>query len=164
MIFGGEAEGVFEVEVTGGDGRGADGTGDSAKGGVIVVSSDAITGFKVDEFRDVLVPVKGVEELVASGIGEHEERTCSHGFGWIPNEEIHLRIVVQRVQLLHAEVVIVDKAVVLSYLSIHLFLVEDATAHKIEIHDYNASPKCVNKKAIIFNNELRPSKFSAVNV
>ena len=152
------------MEVTGGDGRVVDGTGDGAEGSVIIVCRDAITGFKVDEFRDVLIAIKGVEEFVVARVGNHKERARGHGFGWIPNEEIHLRIVVQRVQLLHAEVVIVDKAVVLSYLSIHLFLVEDATAHKIEIHDYNASPKCVNKKAIIFNNELRPSKFSAVNV
>ena len=83
----GKAEGIFDVEIAGGDGRGADGTGDSAKGGVIVVSSDAIAGFEVNEFGDVLVSVKGIEEFVASRIGEHEEWARRDGFGRVPNEE-----------------------------------------------------------------------------
>ena len=90
MVFGGEAEGIFEMEIAGEDGGGVDGTGDGTEGGVIVVCRDAIARFKVNQFRDVLVPVKGVEELVASGIGEHEERARGHGFGWIPNKEINL--------------------------------------------------------------------------
>ena len=78
MILGGKAEGVFEVEVAGGDGGGVDGTGNSTEGGVVVVCRDAIAGFKVDEFRDVLVPVKGIEEFVVAVVGEHKERTRSH--------------------------------------------------------------------------------------
>ena len=57
---------------------------------------DAITGFKVDEFRDVLVPVKGIEEFVASGIRKHEERTCGHRFGWVPDKEINLRVILNK--------------------------------------------------------------------
>ena len=88
VVFGGEAEGVFEVEVTIRDGGGIDNASDSSKGGVIVVSSDAIAGFEVNQFRDVLVPVKGIEEFVIAGIGNHKERARGHGFGWIPDEEI----------------------------------------------------------------------------
>ena len=83
MIFGGEAEGVFEVEVTGGDGRVVDGTGDGAEGSVIIVCRDAITGFKVDEFRDVLIAIKGVEELVVARGRKHKQWACGEGFGWI---------------------------------------------------------------------------------
>ena len=96
MILGGKAEGVFEVEVAGGDGRGANGTGDRAEGGVVVVCSNAIARFKVNQFRDVLIAIKGIEELVASWIRKHEERTCRDGLGWIPNEEVNLRIVLNK--------------------------------------------------------------------
>ena len=96
MILGGKAEGVFEVEVAGGDGRGANGTGDRAEESVIVVCCNAITRFKVDEFRNVLVSVKGIEKLVASGIGKHEERARGHGFSRIPHEEVNLRVVVNK--------------------------------------------------------------------
>ena len=88
VVFGRKAEGGFCCEVAGGDGGGVDGTGNGTEGGVVVVSSDAITRFKMDEFGDILVTIKGIEELVASGIREHEEWTCSHGFSWIPDEEI----------------------------------------------------------------------------
>ena len=83
MILGGKAEGVFEVEVASGDGRGVDGTGDSSKGGVVVVCCDAIARFKMDEFRDVLVPVKGVEEFVVARGRKHKQWACGEGFGWI---------------------------------------------------------------------------------
>ena len=56
--------------------------------------NDAITGFKVDEFRDVLVPVKGIEEFVVARVGNHKERARRDGFGRIPNEEVNLRVVV----------------------------------------------------------------------
>lgn len=88
VILRGKAEGVFKVEVAGRDGGGVDGTDDGAKGGVVVVRRNAIAGFKMDEFRNVLIAIKGGEELVASGIREHEERARGHGFGWIPNKEI----------------------------------------------------------------------------
>ena len=84
VIFGGKTEGVVGGEGVICDGGGRDGAGDSTEGCVVVVCSDAITGFKVDEFRDVLVPVKGVEELVVAGIGKHKERACRYGFGRIP--------------------------------------------------------------------------------
>ena len=84
------------MEVASRDGRGVDDTGDSSKGGVVVVRSDAIAGFEVDEFRDVLVPVKGIEEFVVAEVGNHKERARRDGFGRIPNEEIHLRIVVSK--------------------------------------------------------------------
>ena len=132
MVFKGETEGVFEVEVAGGDGGGVDGTGDSTEGGIVVVRCDAIARFKVNQFRDVLVPVKGVEEFVVARVGYHKERARRDGFGWIPNEEIHLRIVVQRIQLLHAEVIVVDKAVTFGHLAIHLFLIENAAAHAVK--------------------------------
>ena len=74
-----------------------------------------------------------VEKFVVARVGDHKERTRGHGFGWVSNEEIHLRIVVQRIQLLHAEVIVVDKAVMFGHLTIHLFLIEDATAHTVKI-------------------------------
>ena len=82
------------MKVAGGNGRGGDCTRDSAKGGVVVVSSDTIASLEVNQFRDVLVPVKGVEKLVIAGVCKHKERARDHGFGWIPNEEIQLRVVV----------------------------------------------------------------------
>ena len=74
----GKAEGVFEVEVASGDGRGTDGTGNCTEGGVVVVCRDAIARFKVNEFRDVLVPVKGVDEFVVTWVGKHKERACRY--------------------------------------------------------------------------------------
>ena len=71
------------MEVAGGDGRGVDDTGDRAEGGVVVVRRDTITGFKVDEFRDVLVSVKGVEEFVVAGVRKHKQWACGEGFGWV---------------------------------------------------------------------------------
>ncbi len=46
----GKAEGVVGGEGVICDGRGRDGTGDGAEGSVVVVCSNAISGFKVDEF------------------------------------------------------------------------------------------------------------------
>ena len=51
------------------------------KGGQITAGgerSDAITRFEVNEFGDVLVPVKGIEEFVVAVVGDHKERTRSH--------------------------------------------------------------------------------------
>ena len=50
VIFGGEAEGVVGGEGVIRDCRGGDGAGDGTKRCIIVVGSDAISGFKVDEF------------------------------------------------------------------------------------------------------------------
>ena len=98
VIFGGEyapesvrtgkAEGVVGGEGVVGNGGGRDGAGNGAEGGIVIVCCDAIARFEVDEFRDVLIAIKGIEELVASWIRKHEEWTCRHGFGWVPNEEI----------------------------------------------------------------------------
>ena len=96
VILRGKAEGVFKVEVASRNGGGVDCSGDRAEGGVVVVSSDAIARFKVNQFRDVLVPVKGVEEFVVAGVGDHKERARGHGFSRVPNEEVHLRIVVSK--------------------------------------------------------------------
>ena len=95
VVFGGKVEGIVCGEGVVRDGRSRNGTSDGTKGGVIVVRSDTISRLKVDEFRDVLVAVKGIEELIASGIGEHEEQARRSGLGWIPNEEIHLRIIIE---------------------------------------------------------------------
>ena len=81
VVFRRETEGVFEMEVAVGDDRGVCGTSDSSKGGVIVVCRNAIARFKMDESRNVLIAIKGIEEFVASRIGEHEEQACGHGFG-----------------------------------------------------------------------------------
>ena len=149
MIFGGKAEGVFEVEIASGDGRGVDSTGDRAEGSVVVVSSDAIPRFKMDEFRDVLVPVKGVEEFVIAGIGDHKERACGYRFDRVPNEEINLRIVVQRVQLLHTEVIVVDKLMMRNHLTIHLFLVENAAPHAVKIHRNDCTTTLPTHRAVL---------------
>ena len=96
MIFRRETEGSFKVEVAGGDGGGVDGTGNGTEGGVVVVRCDAISRFEVNQFRDVLVPVKGVEKLVVAGVRKHKQWTCSYGFGGVPHKEINLRIVVNK--------------------------------------------------------------------
>ena len=139
MVFGGKAEGVVGGEGVICDSGGGDGAGDRAEGGVVVVRCDAIAGFKVDEFRDVLITIKGVEEFVVAGVSKHKERARCNGFGWIPNEEIHLRIVVQRIQLLHSKVIVVDKLMMRNHLTIHLFLIEDATAHTVKVHRNNCT-------------------------
>lgn len=68
------------MKVAGGNGGGVDGASDGTEGGVVVVSSDAITGFEVDKFRNILIAVKGIEEFVVARVGDHKERTRSHGF------------------------------------------------------------------------------------
>ena len=96
VIFRGETEGVIKMEVTGGDGGGIDDTGDGTEGGIVVVSRDAIASLEVNQFRNILIAIKGVEEFVASRIRKHKERTSRDGFRWIPNEEIHLRAIVNK--------------------------------------------------------------------
>ena len=87
MVFGGESEGVVGGEGVVRDSGGRDRTRNDTEWGVVIVCSNAIAGFKVDEFRDVFVSIKGVEELVASGIGKHKEWARGHGFGWLPDKE-----------------------------------------------------------------------------
>ena len=66
-----------------------------------------------------------------------------------PSEEIHLRIVVQRIKFLHTKVIVVDKAVVLSYLAIHLFLIENATAHTVKVHRDNRIATLPTHRAVL---------------
>ena len=120
------------MEVTSRNGGGVDGTGASSEGSVIIVCRDAISGLEVDEFRDVLVPVKGIEEFVIAGVGDHKERARGHGFSRVPNEEIYLRVVIQCIKFLHTEIVVVDKLMMRNRFTIHLFLVEDAAAHTVK--------------------------------
>ena len=95
VVFGGESEGIIGGEGVVRDCGGRDGSGDSTEGGVVVVCCDAITGLKMDEFRYVLVSIKGVEEFVTrSALGE--ERSRRHGFGWVPDKEVYLRVVVSK--------------------------------------------------------------------
>ena len=96
VILRGKAEGVFKVEVASRNGGGVDCSGDGAEGGVIVVRRDAIASLEVNQFRDVLVPVKGVEEFVVAGVGDHKERARGHGFSRSPNEKVYLRVVVSK--------------------------------------------------------------------
>ena len=89
MVFRGKTEGIVDGEGVVRDCGGRDRTRDGAEGGVVVVCCDAITGFKVDEFRNVLVPVKGVEEFITCAtLGEKRPRR--HRFRRVPNEEIDL--------------------------------------------------------------------------
>ena len=75
------------------DGGGGDGTGNSAKGSVVVVCCDAISGFKVDEFGHILIAIAGIEEFVTrASLGEKRPR--SDGFRRIPHEEVYLRVIV----------------------------------------------------------------------
>ena len=93
VVFGGKTERVIGGEGIVRDSGGRDGAGDGAKGGVVVVCSNAIARFKVDELRHILIAIAGVEELaVAASSGE--KRTCGDGFRRVPNEEINLRVVV----------------------------------------------------------------------
>ena len=57
---------------------------------------DAITGFKVDEFRDVLITIKGVEEFVVARGRKHKQWACGEGFGWVPDKEINLRVILNK--------------------------------------------------------------------
>ena len=77
-------------QITGGDGGGVDGASDGTEGGVVVVCSDAIARFKMDEFRDVLVSVKGIEEFVVARGRKHKQWACGEGFGWVPHKEVCL--------------------------------------------------------------------------
>ena len=68
VILRGKAEGVFKVEVASRNGGGVDCSGNGAEGGVVVVGCNAIASLEVDKFRNILIAIKGVEELVASRI------------------------------------------------------------------------------------------------
>ena len=50
VVFRGKTEGIVGGEGVICDGRGRDGTGDGAEGGVVVVCCDAIARLKVNEF------------------------------------------------------------------------------------------------------------------
>ena len=70
--FGGEAEGVFGEDVAVGDAGGAEGTGDGAEGGVVVVGGNAVLRGVVEDLGDILVAVVGVEEIDAPVLGAHD--------------------------------------------------------------------------------------------
>ena len=79
----GKAEGVVGGEGVVRDCRDGDGTGNGTEGGVVVVSGNAIAGFKVNKFGDVLITIKSVEEFtVATSSGE--KRSRRHRFSWVP--------------------------------------------------------------------------------
>ena len=84
--LGGEAEGVFGEEVTVGDAGGAEGTGDGAEGGVVVVGGNAVLRGVVEDLGDVLVAVVGVEEVEAPVLGAHDERARGDGFRGVPDK------------------------------------------------------------------------------
>ena len=80
----GKTEGVVGGEGVVRDGRSRDGTGDGPKGGAVIVCCDAITRFKVNELRHILIAIKSVEEFVArAALGK--ERARGDGVGWTPN-------------------------------------------------------------------------------
>ena len=120
------------MEVTSRNGGGVDDTGDGTEGGVVVVCSDTISGLEVDEFGDVLITIKGVEEFVVAGVGKHEQWARGHGFGWVPHEEVNLRVVAQRIKFLDAEIVVIDKLMMLGHNTIHCFFIERSTAHAVK--------------------------------
>ncbi len=93
MVFGGKTEGIVCGKGVVRDSGGRDGTGDGAKGGVVVVRRDAIARFKVDEFRHILIAIAGVEELAITA-SSGEERPRRDGFRRVPNKEVYLRIIV----------------------------------------------------------------------
>ena len=98
MVFGGKTEGVVNGKGILCDGRGGDGAGDGTKGGVVVMRCDAIALFKVHKLRHILIAVTGVEEFTVAA-SDGEKRARGHGFGWVPNEEIYLRVVILHNQL-----------------------------------------------------------------
>ena len=86
MVFRGEAEGVFGEDVAVGDAGGAEGTGDGAEGGVVVMRGDAVLEGVVEDLGDVLVAVVGVEEVEAPVLGAHGKRARGDGLGGIPDK------------------------------------------------------------------------------
>ena len=56
----GKAEGIVGGEGVARDSGGGDGTGDGAKGGIVVVGCDAIALFKVHHLRHILIAITGV--------------------------------------------------------------------------------------------------------
>ena len=86
VIFRGEAEGVFGEDVAVGDAGGAEGTGDGAEGGVVVVGGNAVLRGVVEDLRDVLVAVVGVEEVEAPVLGAHDERPRGDRLRGVPHK------------------------------------------------------------------------------
>ena len=95
VVFGGEAEGVIGGEDIVRDCGGGDGAGNGAKGCIIVVCCNAITLFKVHHLRHILIAIAGVEKFVTRATLS-EKRPRRHGFGWVPDKEVYLRVVVSK--------------------------------------------------------------------
>ena len=93
MVFGEKAEGVIGGEGVVRDGRSRNGTGNGSEGGVVVVGGDAIARFKVHHLRHIFIAIASIEEFITCATLS-KERSRRHGFGWVPNEEVNLRVVV----------------------------------------------------------------------
>ena len=134
VIFRREAEGVFGDKVAVGDAGGAGSAGDGAEGGVIVMGGDAVLEGMVDDLRDVLVAVVGVEEIEAPVLGAHDERSCGDGLGGVPHELSSDGVAVVCVQSLDAEEIVVDEAEVRGNLPGARLLILHAAAKAVERH------------------------------
>ena len=132
--LGGEAEGVFGEEVTVGDAGGVEGTGDGAKGGVVVVRGDAVLEGVVEDLGDILVAVVGVKEIEAPILGAHDERARGDRLGGIPHKFGADGVAVVGIQPLDAEEVVVDKAEVRGNLPGARLLILHAAAKAVEGH------------------------------
>ena len=85
-VFTGEPKRIVLAEVVRRHGCAAACNRDHAEWRVFVVSRDAVRLLEEDEFRDVLVAVVGVEEVVLPVLLE-DERACRHRLRRIPAED-----------------------------------------------------------------------------
>ena len=106
-----------------------------AEGGILVVRGDSVRLLEEYEFRDVLVAVVGVEEVVLPVLLE-DERACRHRLRRIPAEHEVDGVVGRPVQALDAEVAVVYEAVVGVGDAVRCLDVFDAPPHAVELH-YN---------------------------
>ena len=96
---------------------------------------DSVRLLEEYEFRDVLVPVMGVEEVVLPVLLE-DEWACRHRLRRIPAEDEIDGIVGGSVQPLDAEIAIIDEAMVGVCHAAYRLDVFDATPHAVELHCY----------------------------
>ena len=101
---------------------------------------DAVLRGVVEDLRDVLVAVVGVEKIEPPVLGAHDEWTRGERFRGIPDEDRADGIRVGGVQPLDAKEVVVDKAEVRGDLAGAGLLIVHAAPHAVEGHgDYGVA-------------------------
>ena len=94
---------------------------------------DAVRLLEEDEFRDVLVPVMGVEEVVLPVLLE-DKRACRHRLRRIPAEDEVYGIIVSTIQTLYADVAIIYEAMMGVRDGVYSLNIFDTPPHAVELH------------------------------